>query len=209
MNFSIILAHPDIDSFNHEIAVTAKRALEDSGVEVYFHDLYRESFPPLLPKDEIKRDAQLPTVISQHCEEIRSVDGIIIVHPNWWGQPPAILTGWVDRIMRPGVTYKFNEGDAGEGVPVGLLKAKIAIVFNTANTSPKRELEVFGDPLELIWKNCIFQLCGVPGFYRKTFSVMITSTPEQRKSWLEETYQSVSMIVQDLQSRPKTSGLTL
>jgi len=54
-----------------------------------------------------------------------------VVHPNWWGQPPAILKGWIDRILRPGVAYQFLEGDAGEGVPVGLLKAETALIFNT------------------------------------------------------------------------------
>jgi len=46
------------------------------------------------------------------------------------------LKGWIDRIFRPGVAYEFNEGDKGEGIPVGLLKAKKAIVFNTSNTPP-------------------------------------------------------------------------
>jgi len=54
------------------------------------------------------KDAALPDAIKQHCEEIALVDGIVIVHPNWWGQPPAILKGWVDRVIRPGVAYEFQ-----------------------------------------------------------------------------------------------------
>ena len=56
-------------------------------------------------------------------------------------QPPAILKGWIDRVMRPGVAYEFLEGDSGEGVPNGLLKAKTALVFNTSNTPEDRELK--------------------------------------------------------------------
>ena len=96
--------------------------------------------------------AWLPVV--RHCSEIASADGIIIVHPNWWGQPPAILKGWVDRVSRPGVAYRFLEGDGGEGVPVGLLKAETAIIFNTSNTPEEREATVFGDPLDNLWKAC-------------------------------------------------------
>ena len=33
-------------------------------------------------------------------------------HPNWWGMPPAILKGWVDRVVRPGLAYEFLEGDS-------------------------------------------------------------------------------------------------
>ena len=70
-------------------------------------------------------------------------EGIIIIHPNWWGMPPAILKGWVDRVMRPGVAYEFLEGDSGEGVPRGLLRARRAIVFNTSNTLPEEGAKRF------------------------------------------------------------------
>jgi putative NADPH-quinone reductase len=71
-------------------------------------------------------------------------------------------------------------------VPRGLLRARAAIVFNTGNTFPEREQIAFGDPLQTIWKNCIFGLCGVTQFHRKTFSVIVTSTPEVRAAWLDE-----------------------
>jgi len=71
-------------------------------------------------------------------------------------------------------------------VPKGLLKAGAALVFNTSNTPQERELRVFGDLLEIIWKNCVFDFCGVKKFYRKVFGVVVTSTDEQRKQWLEE-----------------------
>jgi putative NADPH-quinone reductase len=132
------------------------------------------------------RDAVLPESIAQHCEEIQCADGIIMIHPNWWGQPPAILKGWVDRVLRPGVAYRFVESDGGEGVPVGLLKARIAVIFNTSNTTPVRERTVFGDPLETLWKNCIFGLCGVNSVVRKTFAVMVGSSDAQRMVWLDE-----------------------
>jgi NAD(P)H dehydrogenase (quinone) len=47
----------------------------------------------------------------------------------------------------------FLEGDGGEGVPRGLLRARGAVVFNPANTFPEREQIAFGDPLQTIWKN--------------------------------------------------------
>jgi NAD(P)H dehydrogenase (quinone) len=186
MKISIILAHPDRSSFNHAIAASAKDELFDNEHEVFFHDLYDEGFDPIMPADEIPSDASLPDDIAEHCREIVSVDGVIIVHPNWWGQPPAILKGWIDRVIRPGVAYEFIEEDKGEGVPNGLLKDKSVIVFNTSNTPIAREEDVFGDPLELLWKNCIFDLCGTAGFYRRMFNVVVVSTKEQRTEWLEE-----------------------
>ncbi len=191
MSISVILAHPDAHSFNHAIARAAAARIEANGHRVCFHDLYQEQFDPLLFGPEIPKVASLPTAIAHHCEEIATAQGIVIVHPNWWGQPPAILKGWVDRVIRPGVAYEFLEGDSGEGVPRGLLKARAAIVFNTSNTEAQRERAVFGDPLETIWKNCIFGLCGVADFQRRMFTVVVTSTDRQRQAWLDEVRQLV------------------
>jgi putative NADPH-quinone reductase len=186
MTISVILGHPDEKSYNHAIAATVVETLQNNGHAVYFHDLYAERFDPLLHAGEIPKDAPLDAAIENHCAEIAAADGIVIIHPNWWGQPPAILKGWVDRVIRPGVAYEFVEEDCGEGVPRGLLRAKTALVFNTTNTEREREIEVFGDPLETIWKNCIFGLCGVKNVCRRTFGIIVTSTPEQRKEWLVE-----------------------
>lgn len=191
MGILVVLAHPDPSSFNHAIAQTAADTLQASGHEVIYHDLYQERFDPFLWADEIPIDAALDSTVERHCEELAMAEGIIIVHPNWWGQPPAIMKGWIDRIFRPGVAYEFLEGDSGEGVPRGLLKARAALVLNTANTPEERELSVFGDPLETLWKDCIFGVCGIHEFYRKMFGVIVTSSPEQRKAWLAEVRRAV------------------
>ncbi len=193
MVISIILAHPDLKSFNHAIAKTAVETLKSNGHKVIFHDLYKEKFDPLLPAKEIPEDTRLPDKIKKHCAEIAEADGIIIIHPNWWGQPPAILKGWVDRVIRPGVAYEFLEGDSGEGVPRGLLKAKAALVYNTSNTKTQREQNVFGDPLETIWKNCIFGLCGITNFHRRMFNVIVNNTEKQRNNWLESVAKDINI----------------
>jgi len=194
MKITVILAHPDKGSFNHAIAEAAIEILREHGHDIAFHDLYKEKFPPVLPAREIPKGAFLPRIISRHCVEISVADGIIIVHPNWWGQPPAILKGWVDRVLRPGVAYKFAEGDSGAGLLIGLLKADAVLVFNTSNTPMERELTVFGDPLETLWKNNMFVSCGVKSFYRKTFGVVINSTLQQREEWLEEVRETTGRL---------------
>jgi NAD(P)H dehydrogenase (quinone) len=191
MKILVLLAHPQPGSFNHSLAETVVATLKQSEHEVVFHDLHREGFEPVLPAAEIASDAPLAPEIARHCEELAAAEGIVVVHPDWWGQPPAILKGWIDRVVRPGVAYRFLDGDSGEGIPEGLLKAKTAVVLNTSNTEPKRELAVFGDPLEALWKNCVFEFCGVEDVRRRTFSVVVTSTESERAAWLDEAAESV------------------
>jgi NAD(P)H dehydrogenase (quinone) len=192
LNILTILAHPTEGSFNHAIAETAINSLKKIGHEVIFHDLYKEKFDPILLSEEIPKDGIFDNIIAQHCNELKECDGIIIIHPNWWGQPPAILKGWIDRVIRPGIAYEFKDGDNGEGVPIGLLKAKVGIVFNTANTSEVRETNIFKDPLETIWKNCIFDLCEIKTFYRKMFRIIVSSSEQERITWLKEVDDAIN-----------------
>jgi putative NADPH-quinone reductase len=181
MKVLVIIGHQQQGSFNHAIAQTAVDELRAAGHEVIYHDLYEERFDPVLPAGEIPNDAALDPVVRQHCNEVLAADGYVIVHPNWWGMPPAILKGWVDRVIRQGTMYRFG--------PDGLvqnLKGKRALVLTTSNTPREDEMRLFGDPLENLWKACIFGFVGVEDFQRRNFESIILSTAEQRQGWLEE-----------------------
>jgi NAD(P)H dehydrogenase (quinone) len=191
MKVSVILAHPEPRSFNHAIAAAVVDELQRLGHGVCFHDLYAEGFDPILTAAENRTRNAIPADLADHCREIATSDGIVVIHPNWWGQPPAILKGWIDRVLRADVAYRFEEGDNGEGVPVGLLKAQFGIVFNTSNTPAAREAKAFGDPLQALWEKCIFDLCGVRQIHREMFSVVVTSTSAQREAWLNGVRETV------------------
>lgn len=181
MNILIILAHPSPKSLNHALAFRLVQQLAGSH-EIVFHDLYAEKFDPLLKEDELLHENIFHEDVAKHCRELQQADCLIIIHPNWWGQPPAILKGWIDRVIRLGVGYGFE--DNGEGLPVKLLKLKYFFVFNTSNTIKEREQDVFHDPLNFIWKNCIADFLGVEYFYREMFSVVVTSSNDDRENWI-------------------------
>ena len=191
MRVTVLLGHPYEDSFNAAIAHAVVAALTDNGHIAVFHDLNGEGFDPVLRGGELAGGVTDDPLVLRHQREIREADGIIVIHPNWWGQPPAILKGWVDRVLRENVAYRFPAGDSGGGLPIGLLKAGVGLVFNTSNTPEERENSVFGDPLERIWKDCIFAFCGVASFERVMFRVVADSDPAERTRWLNEVRQTV------------------
>jgi NAD(P)H dehydrogenase (quinone) len=186
MKVLVVLGHQNQGSFCHAIAQTAIEQLRAAGHDVVFHDLYAEQFDPLLTQAELEKKAALEPIVERHIGELLSADGYVIVHPNWWGQPPAILKGWVDRVVRQGRAYEF-----GPGGVIGLLKGKRAVVFTTSNTPRDDELRLFGDPLENLWKNCVFGFCGVKDFARRNFESIVLSTPEQRTQWLADVRELV------------------
>ena len=160
--------------------------LAESGYAIAIHPSI-ERFDPLLTLAELERDAVLPPAIEAGCREAENADVIAIVHPNWWSAPPAILRGWTDRCLRACRAYRFEPDGKGGGRPVGLVKARAAVVVNTANTPQAVEASVYGDPLEVHWTKVVFGLCGLGGkVVRRNFTPVITSTPGQRAAWLDE-----------------------
>jgi NAD(P)H dehydrogenase (quinone) len=186
MRISVILAHPSRKSLNYAIARAVADALADNGHKVFFHDLYAEKFNPVLPAAEIPKAARLPALIRKHCNQIRNAQGLVLVHPNWWGEPPAILKGWVDRVLRVGVAYDFPDGPEGKaGLPIELLTVKAALILNTSDTPKEREEKVLHDPLSLLWKNTL-SFCGVKTIRRTMYRVVAISTPRDRAAWLAD-----------------------
>lgn len=189
MHILLIVCHPHLRSFTHAIAHQVKETLLSAGHSISVHDLYQEGFDPVLPYAEIVGEST-NDLVNQHVNALTNADGLVIVHPNWWGKPPAMLAGWIDRVLRLNAAYSFPKGEEG-GAPDGLLKLEAAIIFNTSNTTAQREKHVFGDPLENIWKNCVLQFCGVKQIIRQTFSVVVDSSLEERKVWLQQVQQTI------------------
>jgi putative NADPH-quinone reductase len=91
--------------------------------------------------------------VVKYAEELIASDYLIFVHPNWWGQPPAVLKGYIDRVFRPPHAYGFPENNSGGGLPVAKQNGKVGIVFNISNTDAEREKAYFGVTLEKSGKN--------------------------------------------------------
>jgi len=184
MSILVILAHPKLGSFNHAIANVICEHLKTGGKEVIFHDLHAEGFDPVYSAAELARDAVLPSDIERACQEVINAEGIVVIHPNYWSTPPAILKGWLDRALRPGIAYRFQTGPDGKGYVQSLIKARAALVVTTANTPDEVDQAVYGNPLENFWKTCVFGFFGITRFKRYSFSPVILSSPEQRADWL-------------------------
>jgi NAD(P)H dehydrogenase (quinone) len=156
----VIIGNPSAESFSHAMAKAASEVLRAKDYGLVSHDLYAERFNPVQPTGEAGNQSSSDELVETHCRHLAEADLILVFHPNWWGQPPAILKGWIDRVFRPGVAYDYPPGVGPEGAAIGLLRAKCALVFNTSNTPWDREVSVFGNPLEALWKDCVFALCG-------------------------------------------------
>jgi NAD(P)H dehydrogenase (quinone) len=180
MRIFYIYAHPESKSFNAAMKDTALIALKEKGHEVKLSDLYTMKFNPVLTASDFperknpdifkpffeaikasKTGAFAPD-IKEEMEKVKWADLIIFQFPIYFTFMPAIMKGWIDRVLAPG--FGFNP-ITNSAYATGLFKGKSAMLVATAG-SPKEmysEGGAHGDlnkHLESI-THCVFEFMGI------------------------------------------------
>lgn len=186
MKVLLILCHPRPGSFNHTLAASARDTLVALGHEVYFHDLHEEGFDPVLDSSELSRLYSLDDLVQEHSRQLSQAEGLVIFHPDWWSQPPAMLKGWVDRVFRQGVAYELEGEDGSEKKWKGLLAGKKGLVFCTSDAE---EGERPG-ALESLWKDAVLGRCGMEA---ECYVVrdMRGPDPVRRRDWMKSVTETL------------------
>jgi NAD(P)H dehydrogenase (quinone) len=113
MRVIVVVAHPDLKSFNHAAAATACTTLEAAGHSVTMLDLYADEFRTAMsPAERAAYHSDRPLLdpmAERHAEMVKQADALVFIYPTWWSTLPAILKGWLERVMVPGVGFVFDE----------------------------------------------------------------------------------------------------
>jgi NAD(P)H dehydrogenase (quinone) len=109
----LVVAHPRADSYTQAVAAAAARGLRAGGHTVEVIDLYAEGFRPAMTVEERRGyptgDCLLDDQARAHADLVRWCDTLAFVYPTWWSGLPAILKGWLERILVAGVAFNFHE----------------------------------------------------------------------------------------------------
>lgn len=186
MNGLVILAQPKKQSFNSAIATEIVRSLVQQGYEpVNLIDLYADAFNPVMPQEELPRKFSFDETTLRYQELIQLADHVVFVYPDWWGGPPAIMKGFLDRVFRPGIAYGFREADFKNADAPGLFSQKRFDVFITTDAQEPESGQSSDWPPAKVWKENVLAFCGVHEAYVHVFWDLRHSTYARRKAWLE------------------------
>ena len=145
MHVLVVLAHPNSDSFSHAVADRACVGLRGAGHDVQVLDLYALGFRAAMSRDDhVAYHSDHPTIdpmVADHGALILRSDALVFVYPTWWSSLPAILKGWLERVMVPGVAFVFN--DKGKVRP-GLTNVRRIVGISTYG-SPRSYVRVIND----------------------------------------------------------------
>ena len=134
MKILFVACLPKGPSFGEALAYNLRNTLSEAGHDVEWRELYAESFDPLLDPAELARGLSFDPLVLSHAKALVEADGLLILHPDWWGQPPAILKGWIDLVFRQGVAYELEGEDGFEKAWRPLLGGKKALVLVTSDS---------------------------------------------------------------------------
>ena len=131
MKAYVVYCHPDPESFSAAICARAVDALNAAGHQVRVSDLYAEGFDPTLSLHE-KLTHLAPehqSDIAAYCDNLRWCESLVFVYPTWWSGQPAMLTGWLDRVLVRGVAWDVTTG--GTSITSLLTNVRRVVVITT------------------------------------------------------------------------------
>lgn len=191
----VVIGHAKTRSLCHHLLDAIVATLEASGEEYRVHDLLGDGFDPVLRLEpeatHVSRNGERPrSLIQQYRDDVVEADAFIIVHPVWWFGPPAILKGWVDRVLVDGVALSHPAA----GPPRGLLHHRRALVVQTLNTSPFVDRVVFGRLAYRFWRRGVFQPVGVRRVRRVAIYGAARITEQRLQAARERTRREVTRV---------------
>ncbi|MEM6479680.1 MAG: NAD(P)H-dependent oxidoreductase [Pseudomonadota bacterium] len=150
----VIFAHPVPESLNAAAHGVVVETLKKKGWDVDDCDLYAEGFDPVLSEEERRNyhNTEINTApVADYVARVRAADAVIFCHPVWNFGYPAILKGWFDRVMLPGVVFHLRDGKLS---PCLDNVRKLAAV-TTYGATPFRAF-LAGDPPRKLMKRAVW-----------------------------------------------------
>jgi len=131
----VVVGHPAPESFSHALARHYCASVDACGQDAILHDLYASGFDPLLRSEERPEAPgfRISDDVREELALIRDADAITLVYPIWFGMPPAIITGYVDRVLGAGLTATAVRNNARHSLLAG---KRLVLLTTSGATQP-------------------------------------------------------------------------
>lgn len=194
MRVLVLYAHPVETSFHAAQHRHVVATLRQAGHTVDDCDLYAEGFNPVLGREErlnYHNTAINRAPVQAHVDRLLAAEVLVLCFPVWCFGLPAILKGWFDRVLMPGVAFDISDP---ADVKPALTHLK-RIIACTTYGRPRWMAFLMGDPPRKVITRYLRALTG--GRSRIDYLAryhMNTATPEQ----LQQHLQRIARVMQRL-----------
>ncbi|WEV40156.1 NAD(P)H-dependent oxidoreductase [Lactobacillus sp. ESL0681] len=187
MDTLIVYCHPYEKSFNHAILTKVTVALTNQKRNYQIIDLYNEGFNPIYDQEELRLFHEGGThdpLVKKYLTLIQTASTVIFITPLWWNSIPAMLKGFIDKVMKEGEGLSHTVSSTG--IHGKLNNVKHAYVLTTS-TSPKFYLRFFaGNAIKKVFINQTLRQLGMRGRHWLHFGKITNSSYARRKQYLDK-----------------------
>lgn len=183
MNVLLVMGHPREDSLCASLAEAYRQGAERAGATVRSLALAELEFDPHVRVDSPEHQPLEPD-LQRAAGLLEWADHLVFVYPTWWGTMPALLKGFLDRLVMPGTAFRYYGPGAIDCE--GLWTGKSAQIITTMDTPPPIYRGLYRAAGVHALRSATLGFCGVRPAHTLIFGSVRTSTPREREAWLEK-----------------------
>lgn len=181
-NILIINGHPDHESYCAALSKAYIKGVKSSSDTIESINLCDLSFNPNLQFGYRKRTELEPDLLAAQSK-LKWADHIVWVYPVWWGGVPAILKGFLDRVLLPGFAFKKREGSVWWDK---YFTGKTSRIICTLDQPPWYYRIFNKSPSHFAMKKLTMNFIGVKSVKITTIGPLRLSKEKFRLRWLEQ-----------------------
>ncbi|GGJ16642.1 NAD(P)H oxidoreductase [Paenibacillus hunanensis] len=184
MNVLIVVSHPRQDSLTFRAVDRFAQGLKDAGHQYEIVDLHRIGFDPILqgmdePNMEMPHQKFSPQIETE-MERLKRHDAVAFVFPLWWWHLPAMLKGYIDRVMNNGFAYGADQ----------LHLQKVLWLTLTGVSKAQMDKRNYRTAIENLLNVGIADYCGVSDSHVEFLYETSGMEPEHYERLLEQAYRA-------------------
>lgn len=161
MKTTIVYNHPYEGSFNHAILERTVQTAEEQGQEVSVIDLDKDGFNPVMTSQDllsfVNHQQQDPQALA-YGREIASSQHLVLIFPIWWELMPAMMKGFIDKVIFPGSFYDYKAN--GLQMTRKIEGLETITIITTMNTPKTIYRFLFGNAIQRALVRGTFQKTG-------------------------------------------------
>lgn len=188
MKVVIVFNHPYDGSFCNAILQAVQNGLSRGNHEFDLIHLDKDNFNPVMTSGDLKafRDKKpVDPKVLEYNERIKEADHLVFIFPIWWELMPALMKGFVDKVIFPGVAYDYKDASNTYMKPLWTNLTGMTMI-TTMNTPNWAYWLIFGNAIKKAMLLGTFWKMGYKNRKWISLNMVKMVSKEKRETWLKK-----------------------
>ncbi len=187
MRVVIIFNHPYEGSYCNAILNSVKSGLEKGGHDIDIMHLDKDEFNPVMTAEDLlafRNKQSIDAQAIEYVKRIKAADHLIFIFPIWWELMPALMKGFIDKVIFPGELYDYRS--SGYSMVTLMKNIKSTTVITTMNTPSIMYKLLYGNAIKKALIKGTLKKTGCKNVKWLSLNMVKASSKEKKVKWLEE-----------------------